>query len=290
MRNYVSEFEDVGLIEKVGTGSSKSYELTSRGEEALSADLLDRPRLFKALNTPDKIKSLRLAPKLENQKEIAEEIETYISVVNDYIWKFEDVGLIKISNVRSAKSYELTSRGRKALSADLLNASTRTSLNPLDRYWPALSYATCNNPGKYFGGSINQDDIVKEAERLETGYNLSHMLNSAKREGYVSDKGWGDWEITEEGAELLQEGFEFEEKNLSYPEMTQEEWIEHLGQPAGEVKREVLTVNNENVILKGGKVIEIKRSEHDLKEGNHLEVEGTGKMLVDGEFEEVKRV
>jgi predicted transcriptional regulator len=189
-------------------------------------------RIHQALSDPAKIEALRLTPKLENQQDIGKEIGKSQRAVNRYISEFEDTGLIETQGPEQEKSYELTERGEKALSNDLLNASTHALITPLDEYWPALAYATCNSPREELGGSINQKDIVEQAEHLQKNYDLSTLLKSAKKEGYVSQKGMGDWEITEEGAELLQEGFDFEDENIGYESTDSEAIIKRLKQRA----------------------------------------------------------
>ena len=180
--------------------------------------------IYSALDDPKRIEALRLMPKLDNQSDIAEEISVDPGTVSRYVSDFEDAGLLVRKGV---SGHELTGRGEKAISNELLEAPTVATTEPLDDYWPALAYATGNTLGKD-GASISYSDIIQQHQENISGNDLSSLIKEAMDKNYLEKKARGIYEITSSGAKLVNKGFEFEEGELEYEENDWQDLIDRL--------------------------------------------------------------
>ncbi|MFP4038733.1 MAG: hypothetical protein ACLFTA_03040 [Candidatus Nanohaloarchaea archaeon] len=242
-----------------------------------------------ALSDQRKIEALRYIPDSESQKDVAEEIGASDGTVSKYISEFEDTGLLERIPLRH---YELTERGEKALSSELLEASTQAVKDPLEDLWPALAYASCNNPE--YAGDINLRQIARQ-KGIKTRY-VTRIFQKAEGSGYIEKNGWGDYSITEKGAELVQEGFDFEEENVEYQENDWRGLIERL-EEQDEIDRLwpalcyafTDSINQKDLNDKGFTTAALKEIFNSAEDQNYIEKEGLNFQITEEGSEIVQK-
>jgi predicted transcriptional regulator len=159
---------------------------------------------------PSVAKVLDSAEGCRSPEQVASATDLSIKEAEAYIQRLNQEGLLQ----DGSESYQVTEEGYELLDDRMAEE------NYLEDLWLAFAYASCNSPES--DGSLNQDDLASKTD-ISIG-KLRGKLKKAVKAGLLENKGRGQYDITEKGAQHVQQESDSIEEDLLYHEQDESFW------------------------------------------------------------------